>query len=320
MSNDNDSFNYSNNSAFRHNESIFNTVKFWFYLVFLIPSIICSIFSLYYLLWNRTLRHALHNHAIIIFLSIGLTYEVTIYPWMLNYYYKQGLWKRTHLFCTVWIFIDWGLYYTQTTLFAWATMERHILIFHDKWVSTKKKRLFVHYIPFIILALYCLIYYSVTILFPPCENSFNDYDMICVDACLYKSFTLHTYDTIVHQVLPTLIISGFSISLLMRICWQKHRIGQSLRWRKHWKMTLQLLFVSIVYLIFGLPLILMHLLSLFGVSSYVTCVFTEYALFLNYCTILLCPIASAVSLPQLRNQRKNILRLRGRGRAVAPIT
>ncbi|CAF0846760.1 unnamed protein product [Rotaria sp. Silwood1] len=241
MSNDNDSFNYSNNSAFRHNESIFNTVKFWFYLVFLIPSIICSIFSLYYLLWNRTLRHALHNHAIIIFLSIGLTYEVTIYPWMLNYYYKQGLWKRTHLFCTVWIFIDWGLYYTQTTLFAWATMERHILIFHD------------------------------------------------------------------------------NIGLLIRVYRQKHRVGQSLTWRKHWKMTVQLLFVSVNYLIFSLPLTLMSVFYLLGVPLYVTAKFTQYASFLYYCTMLLFPSVATLFLPQLKDERKNMLRLRGRTRAVVPI-
>ncbi|CAF2979531.1 unnamed protein product [Rotaria sp. Silwood2] len=199
-------------------------------------------------------------------------------------------------------------------------MERHILIFHDKWVSTEKKRLLVHYMPLVILVLYCLIYYSVIILFPPCKNTFDDYFMICVDACLFQLFSLYAYDTIVHQVISHLIIVGFSIGLLIRIRWQKHRVGQSLKWRKHWKMTVQLLFVSIIYLIFGLPLTLLHLLSLCGVSNYVTVVFSQYALFLNYCTILLCPIASAVSLPQLRNERKNFLRLRGRGRAVAPIT
>ncbi|CAF0961768.1 unnamed protein product [Rotaria sordida] len=113
---------------------------------------------------------------------------------------------------------------------------------------------------------------------------------------------------------------GFSIGLLIRICWQKNRIGQSLKWRKHWKMTLQLLFVSIIYLIIGLPLTLMHLLSVCGVSSYVASVVIEYTQFLNYCTILLCPIASVATLPQLRNGRKNMLRLRHRDRAIAPIT
>ena len=38
------------------------------------------------------------------------------------------------------------IYSLQVTLFAWASIERHILIFHDQWVSTQSRRLFVHYI------------------------------------------------------------------------------------------------------------------------------------------------------------------------------
>ncbi|CAF3410009.1 unnamed protein product [Rotaria sp. Silwood1] len=321
MSYHTDTFNYSNNSAFHYNESIPSAVKFWLYLIFLVPSIICSVFLLCHLLWKRNLNRAVHNHAIIFFLIICLIHEITIYPWMLHFYNKEGTWKRTSFFCTFWLFIDWGLYYTQTILFAWATIERHILIFHGRWVSTKKKRLLIHYLPHIILVLYCLIYYIIVIFFPPCENIFDTYSLICIKLCWYASSSLlYTYDTIVHQILPILIIVGFSIGLLIRIRWQKHRIGQLLKWRKHWKMTLQLLFVSVIYLIFGLPLTIMSILYLGGVPLNVTAKFAEYALFFNYCTIILCPIASIISLPKLRNERKNMARSRRQARAVAPIT
>lgn len=310
---------YSNSSSFTYDEPIPNAAKFWTYLILLMPSLICSVFSLYYLLWNQTLRHALHNHAIIIFLLIALMYELTIYPWMLYFYHRQGIWQRTRFFCTIWLFIDWGLYYTQTMLFAWATIERHILIFHERWVSTKMKRLFIHYTPLIILAFYCLIYYIVILFYPPCKNIFDNYFMICVDSCLMKSFSLYTYDTIVHQISSNLIIVIFSIGLLIRIRWQKHRVGQTLTWRKHWKMTVQLLFISMVYLIFSLPLTIINFLDLFGVHRDKIFNFTEYALFLNYCTILLCPIASTLSLPRLRNRRKNIIRTLTQTKTIAPI-
>ncbi|CAF2969421.1 unnamed protein product [Rotaria sp. Silwood2] len=314
-------FNYSNNSLIDYNESIPSAVKFWLYLILLIPSIICSVFVLCHLLWKRSLRHALHNRAIVIFLFICLIHEITIYPWMLHFYNMEGIWKRTTLFCTVWLFIDCGLYYTQTILFAWATIERHILIFHDKWISTKKKRLLVHYLPLLILVLYCLIYYIVVTFFPPCENIFDAYSMICIELCLYaSSSSLYTYDTIVHQVLPILTIVGFSIGLLIRIRLQKHHIGQSLKWRKHWKMTVQLLLVSVIYLIFGLPLTVTSVLHLCGVPLDVTAKFREYARFLNDCTMILCPIVSAISLPKLRNERQNTLRVRHRVRAIAPVT
>jgi hypothetical protein len=313
-------FNYSNNSFTNLDELIPNAVRFWIYLIFLIPSIICSLFVLYHLLSSRTLRLALHNHAIIIFLFIGLIYQVTIYPWMLYFYQHEGIWKRSLFFCTLWIFIDWGLYFTQTILFAWATMERHILIFHSKWVSTRRKRFFIHFLPLLLLLIYCLIYYTVITFLPPCENIFDDYYTICVELCLFKTSALRIYDTIAHQILPNLIIVVFSIALLLRVRWQKQCTGQSLQWRKHWKMTVQLLFVSIIYLIFALPLTLMNLLHLCGLSRDVTANFMEYVLFFNYCMMLLCPFACALSLPHIRDKISNILRLGRPVRTVVPTT
>jgi hypothetical protein len=239
---------------------------------------------------------------------------------MLYFYHYEGIWKRTISFCTIWAFIDWGLYFTQTILFAWATIERHILIFHNRWVSNKRPQFFIHYLPLVILLIYCLIYYTIITFFPSCENIFDDYYTICVELCLFKTSALRIYDTIAHQVLPNLIIVIFSLALLLRVRRQKHRIGQSLQWRKHWKMTVQLLFVSIIYLIFALPVALMNFLHLCGLSRDKTANFMEYLLFFNYCMMLLCPFACALSLPQIRHKISNILRLRRQVRTVVPTT
>ena len=50
-------------------------------------------------------------------------------------------------FYRFWVFVDYFFYSFQIALFAWATMERHILIFHDQYMSRVKKRFFVHYLP-----------------------------------------------------------------------------------------------------------------------------------------------------------------------------
>ena len=83
-------------------------IKFWLYLIFLIPSIICTLFVLYHLLSVRNLRRALNNHVIIGLLILGLGSEVTVYPWMLYYYTVGNTWKRSFLFCQIWAFIDWA--------------------------------------------------------------------------------------------------------------------------------------------------------------------------------------------------------------------
>lgn len=295
-------------------------IKFWIYLFFLIPSLFCSLFVLYYLLCHRNLRNALHNHTIIIFLLIGLLYEITIYPWMLYLYHQKGIWERNYFFCTVWIFIDWGLYYTQTILFAWATIERHILIFHHRWLTTRIKRFFLHYFPFIFLMTYCLIYYSFVIFSPTCQHQHDSHYTICVELCSFYSTSLYIYENVTHQILPNVIIVVSNIALLCRIYRQKLRVGQSLQWRKHWKMTVQLLFVSIIYLLFALPLTLMHFIALCGFSSARMSIIQEYFLFFNYCMLLLCPFACALSLPKLRDKIKNICLARRQARIIVPIT
>jgi hypothetical protein len=282
--------------------AISDTVKFWFYLTFLIPSYTCSVFVLYYLIVNGKLRFTLHNHSIILVLVIGIVYEMTIYPWMLYYYHYRGVWHRSLIFCTIWSFIDWGLYYTQTILFAWTTIERHILIFHNQWVSTKTRRFLIHYVPLVLLSSYCLVYYVILDFFPPCINSYYDTSMICVTLCFTNIYALYMWDTLVHQALPTLIIVTFSIALLVRVSWHKHRIGQSIQWRKHRKMTIQMLYISLLYLIFAFPMTLMNLLYLCVLPRSIGMHFMQYLLFLNYSMILLYPFACLLSLPQLRHK------------------
>jgi hypothetical protein len=248
---------------------------------------------------------------------MGLIYQVTLYPWMLYYYRYQGIWHRSLLFCTVWSFIDWGLYFTQTILFAWATMERHILIFHERWVLTKRKRFFIHYLPPTILFTYCFIFYVVVSFFPSCQNIFDDSYMICIEFCFVQNYALYMWDLIVHQTLPNLTIAVFSVALLARILYQKHRMHQSIHWRKHRKMTIQLLSISILYLIFAFPLTFMNLMYELGLPNDVGVNFYDYVLFFNYLMLLFLPFVCVLSLPELEDKIKRILRLRQQRRTVA---
>ncbi|CAF3004197.1 unnamed protein product [Rotaria sp. Silwood2] len=297
---------------------ISHTAIFWSFLIFLIPSIICSLLVLYHLLFDRTLRYGLNNHVIIIVLIIGLVCDVTLYPWMLYYYRYDGKWNRSPIFCIIWAFIDWGLYITHTVLFAWATIERHILIFHDQWVSTKIKRFFFHYLPLIALLFYCLIFYLVLDFFPPCENLIFDFNIICVYFCVRQIYAFAMWDTIGHQIIAVLTILIFSIALFMRVLWQKHRVNQSIQWRKCRKMTIQLLSISFLYLIFFFPATLMTFMYMCGLPHEIGADFYEYANFSSYYMILLLPFVCILSLPELRTKSMNILHLRRQVRHIVP--
>ena len=150
-------------------------VRFWIYLIFDICSILCSLYVLYYFLSIRTLRCALYNHIIIVLLCTGLLKEFINIPWTLYRDYTGVSLGNTDSFYLFSFFFNYALFSTQLALVAWATLERHILIFHDRWLRTKRQRFLFHYFPIIAILTYCLIYYSLTIFGPFCNNHFVSY-------------------------------------------------------------------------------------------------------------------------------------------------
>lgn len=294
-------------------------IRFWSFLACLIPSGICTIFLLYHYLFDPVLRNALNNHIIIILLIICLINHVTFYPWMLYFYQHRYDWVRSYTLCVIMAFIDWSLYIAHTLLFAWAMIERHILIFHDRWISTPKKRFFVHYLPLIALILYWFFFYVVTYFFPPCPNRYRPISLICMFPCLYDNYTFSMWDFIAHQIVPIFVITVFSIGLLLRVLWKKTRMCRGVNWQKHRKMTIQAISIASMYCIILLPYTMVYIVrNIYYVSSPLIKEFYDYTVFLSYFVILLFPFVCACSLPKLRTRLKNIFCLPPYARQVVP--
>ena len=200
-------------------------------------------------------------------------------------------------------------------MFAWATMERHILIFYDGWVSTKKKRFFVQYLPLVFVTLFCLIFFIVVYFFPPCNNLFNNLNMLCASACFIQIYVLRMCNLIVFEFLPNLLIVFFSVGLFIRVLIQKYRLRRSIQWRKYRKMIIQLLSISLLYILISFPLMLMDLISASGLYIISSAV-ERYAAYLSYYQMFLLPFFLALSLPELRVKIKNIFKF-GRRRRVS---
>jgi hypothetical protein len=299
--------------------SISVTVRFWLFVIPNSLSILCSLFVLYYLLFDRILRQALHNHVIIILLVAGLIYELTAIPFMLHFYRVGKIWKPTIIFARFWIFIDCLCYTTQMIGFAWATIERHILIFHTQWILTKKSRLFVYYLPLIAILIYCFTYYFVFIWFPFCEeliiqSSFNGFPITCTS----RHPILSKWDTVCHQIIPTLIIVIFSISLLIRVLRQKLRLNRSIEWRQQRKITIQLLSISALYFLFNFPRAILQLLMQIGISTNELKNAYYGILILAIYIIFLFPFVCCGSIPEIRKKLKAFFCCRKQQRGIVP--
>jgi hypothetical protein len=296
-------------------------LRFWLLLIFVVPSITCSLFLLYHLLFDRTLRHALNNHTIIVLLILAFIFQLIDIPWYLDFIRRGIVWPQTPAHCLVWWFVDLGVYNTTAIVLAWASIERHILIFHTRWISTQKKRFFVHYLPLILLLLYATIYYTDLIFFPPCEQTYAYTLPVCgATPCHILHPVFGLWEMGVHGCLCTMIIACSNIALLIRVIIQKRRHNRLFQWKKYRKMIFQFVFLAALYVTFNLPIMILLIARQCGLPADVGVQEQLVAFFLTYWVMLLLPFVSLISLPELKKKLMKLVHRQGQHQAtVYPI-
>ncbi|CAF4142997.1 unnamed protein product [Rotaria sp. Silwood2] len=289
------------------NYEISRSVQLWLYLISNILSILCCCFVLFYLLIDRTLRTELHNHVIIVLLFICLFYESICIPFIVYNYYFDTSWETRSISYRFWSSIDIVLNRSQLIILAWATIERHILIFHGHWLLTKEKRFYIHYLPIIILIVYCLVWYCLFILFSSCFNINNQSNSNVISyLCMLNHRNIKHFDLICHQIIPSFIIIILSIVLLLRVRWQKTSFYQSADWTKQRRMIVQILSISMLYFLFYGPWILVMICVQFSSLKKIALNIMTYAFFFSDYFIFLLPFVCYASLPEVQLKLKKL--------------
>lgn len=311
----------SNESTTERNFVIHPSFRFWTFLIFNIISLGVSILALHSMLTNKNVRQQLINHVIIVLLVLGVIYELTDIPWILHYNRTGVPMFTSTTFYIIWACLDYALYSLQIALFAWATIERHIIIFHGTWMSTKVRRLFLHYGPIVGIIFYYLTYYSIVHFVPFCEHYFDDFlaGGIFIP-CTFDRTVLGSWELIVHQVVPTLIIVVFSIGLVVRVIYQKRTMNRTVQWRRHRKMTVQLILMSTIYVVFNAPWALVIFAFFYGVPAETVSVPLVYTAYLYYYVIFLFPIATSIAFPEIQSRFKKIFCRHRAQTQVGPVT
>ncbi|CAF1089773.1 unnamed protein product [Adineta ricciae] len=159
----------------------------------------------------------------------------------LSYYYLGVIWPSSLSYCSLYQFLDYYFYTTCFLLLTWASVERHILIFHCKFFKTPRQRLVGHYFPLMFCIIYPLIYYIVFVYLYPCENSYDIHTSYCVVFCyLLDSSLMNLYEQIVHGFALIFLILIFNISLILRVIRQKRQMGRQMTWNQNRKLAMQL--------------------------------------------------------------------------------
>ena len=251
-------------------------------------------------------------------LSFGLLYEITDIVWYIHFFRTDAPLSATPAFCRIWVFIDGAVYVIIALLMAWASIERHILIFHTNWIATRMQRFFIHYLPLIIACAYPTVFYGAIFFVIPCDAPFDYTAITCTFySCVADNQSLGLWDSVTNFILPGLVIVIFSVALLARVLYHRCRVHGRIQWRNYRKMTVQLLSISAIYFVFLLPPMVLNTAYTVGLpwdggSDYYWT--TQY---FGYYTVLLTPFVCVVSLPELRSKCKQLVSCR-RGVTVHP--
>ncbi|CAF4798814.1 unnamed protein product [Rotaria socialis] len=173
------------------------------------------------MLFNRVSRIALHNHIIIAITVLNFICLSTNVPSLLYIYRNGVVWLEVPFFCRIWKFIDAVTYVGVARLVAWASIERHILIFHDQWVLTRAKRTLIHYIPIILILVYTTMCYLIINVTISCNIQYYESFPFCTYSSCAYNFTLALVEFATSGIPNALIIAFFSVGLMIRVIRQK---------------------------------------------------------------------------------------------------
>ncbi|CAF3807031.1 unnamed protein product [Rotaria sp. Silwood1] len=298
--------NSNETSTVDNNNTMINTevIQLWAMILVNIVSILCSFFHFYHLMSKRPLREALNNHPMIVLICTIFFIQLIDVPFYINYLRLGYVWPETSLFCIIWWNIDTVSFEITLFVIAEASLSRYILIFHEKLLSTRKKRLFFHYIPLMIFILYPIVFYLlVETLITYAQPYPYDYTQPWCDydpAYMYNSI-FHKWQLVVNQIGPTLISLISDVVLILRVIHHKHiRLRQPIVWKKHRKMTIQLLSISIFCSSFNTPILIYNLLWFFKLLPSMDYNYNLQTIFyfVSYFSMLFLPCVMILSLPK----------------------
>lgn len=298
-----------------------SVTRAWLLLVPLVPSIVVSLFTLYHLLRARTLRAALNNHVIILLLLCGLIDELIDIVSLIHFYFTGVVLSSTPEFCLFWVYVESAAFISTFLLMAWASIERHLLIFHRHWLRTRTNLIFLHYLPLTVCILWPVTFYFVCFFIMPCDISFDYHTSLCNRYwCIIDRPTMAFVDSVVHYIMPIFIVVGFSIGLLLRVLFHKYYALQRINWRNYKKLAGQLLPISALYLLLALPPMILYAAAAAGISSALTTDYFDDSSFFLYWVLLFTPFASIISLPELKRKCTKIFFFWHASRVVQPQT
>ncbi|UJR29258.1 hypothetical protein I4U23_010472 [Adineta vaga] len=298
---------------------VLHRTKFSILLVLQIPAFILSLFIFYFFIKNPTIRQAPHNRALLILLIVNFMQLTITLPLNLRFYSHGYVEPATHMYCTWWTFIEFTFYVTSEYLMATISIQRHMLVFNGHVMNIRWIRITLHHIPLLFCLVYPMIFYLFAIIFYPCDGTQWDYTSnLCgfADCYLISNKVFGTLDWSINNGLPMVVNALANILLVVRVIQQKRRQNRPVTWKQQRRMTIQLFYISSLYLAAWSPCLIVGVVQILGYPTFLAEIQTAYFLDMIYIVCLFLPWVCIGLLPELLKWIKTLLHCPQRHNAV----
>lgn len=290
------------------------STKFSILFAFAVPSFTCYTFLIIYMLSQKSHRSAPHNYCLLIVLNLQYFCNIVDIPSQMYFYRRGRVLFESGIYCYVWQFVAYSTWPNSVILLAWTSFERHILIFHDRLVRSKWANICLHYAPPILIIAYVMCFYLYAFIFYTCKVPYLFQQNYCNTACYTSNASIMLWSRVANYMVPSFLTVVFSVSLLIRVIYSKRRLQQTFIWRKHKKMTYQLLSISFLSIATVFPYSVARFLSYLG-SNIVSKQVLELCTFISIFEPLCFPFVYLASVSEIWTMIRTKLR-----RKTAPIT
>ncbi|CAF3413521.1 unnamed protein product [Rotaria socialis] len=289
--------------TFVDNKFVLHRTKFFILISLQIPAIIISLLIFVFFINHRTTLNALQNQALLLLLIVGFVELTADLPMPIRYYYLGYVTPATPGYCNWWTFFEYSIHLISELLMATISIQRHALIFSANLFRSRLNLYVLYYAPLAICVTYPFIFYIFIILISPCDGTQWDYTSnLCGYAncyLLYNRF-LGMYDWAANNGSPAIIIMLANFALVLRVIRHKRRQQGGYSWKKQRRMTLQLVFISSLYLFAWLPSLAIGVTQIMISPSFLANIQTDYTLDFMYLISLLSPWVYIKLLPDFQ--------------------
>ena len=268
-----------------------NRAKFGILLGLQCLSFPCFVYIFYHYVSRRNhFRRAIHYDVIFVLLFVSFLFVTTSLPLTEIYLFSSYVYPPNDIFCSLWICFHYSLNIINLFLMAFASIERHLLIFHSQFLQNSRRKFFFHTCPILFCLIYPSMFYIAAIFLYPCQNTYDYTQLLCTWPCYFWNRTWAYVDLFFNNYAPLFAIPVFCSVLYFRVFLQRRAMRQqAVKWSRDRKLIIQLWLISTLYLGMWMPLQMAGLINLFFDSDFLVQAQIDYMYLFPYVVHLVYP-------------------------------